>query len=93
MKMSWYKELPIERELKKLGYYENYVEVIRNNEGDMLDCIYGKSEKRVVMIMPKGMNGMDLFNLRKSLQSEYKELEQGTGEIEVLKRGADTFQK
>lgn len=80
-------EYPIERELKKIGYYTKFREVYFPPTSCQLDLIYGKWNGGYA-VLPEGLPGEVLMSLRKSLSAEYRIIEGGQGEIEVLKRGA-----
>ena len=88
-KSEWWVEYPIEKKLKEMGYYEKYEQVYFEKNEESLSDIYGKFPGGY-LTMPKGMAGYDLWQLRKSLEKEYRELESGRGELEVKARGADS---
>jgi len=81
-------ENPIKRELSKQDYfskfYTTYVPPISNSS----NSVYGKWTGGYITL-PIGISGFELLSLRKSLSAEYRLIEKGTGELEIIKRGAN----
>jgi len=84
---KWWFKYPLEKILEERGYYEKYRNVYFPPIDNSLSKIYGKFEGGE-LILPEGMAGSELWEMRKKLQNEYKIIESNTGEEEVKKRGA-----
>jgi len=81
-------EYPINRELKKLNYFSKLRTVYFPAAKTSLDAIYGEWVGGYI-VLPEGITGSELLTLRKSLSAEYRLIEKGTGELEIMKRGAN----
>lgn len=77
---------PINRELRKRGYFEKFAEVYFPSTDNSMDVIYGRWGGGYIML-PQGITGEELWSLRKSLSAEYKIIERNH-EDEVIRRGA-----
>jgi hypothetical protein len=87
-KPEWWTDTPLQKKLKEQEQNNQYTQVYFEKNEDSLSSIYEKFSGGY-LTMPKGMAGCDLWQLRKSLEKEYRELESGRGELEVKARGAD----
>jgi hypothetical protein len=82
-------DTPAKKYLKKIGYYNEYIDVWFD-PNNINDDIYGTWSGGYIRL-PKGMKGSKLMSIKKSLSAEYKALERKNDPILEAKNTGATI--